>query len=405
MFDPEKIRRDFPILNKKIRGNPFVYLDTAASAQKPKCVIDCLSDFYENRYSSVHRGLYYLSDQATQLFEDARIKIQKFINAKHLHEIIFVRGTTEAINLVAQSYGTHLKAGDEIIISAMEHHANIIPWQVLCKKIGAILRVIPIDDHGQLLLNEYRALLNERTKLVAITHISNVLGTINPIKTLISLAHQNNTPVLIDGAQGIVHAEVDVQSLDCDFYTFSGHKLFGPNGIGILYGKECLLNKMPPYQTGGNMITRVSFDTVEYRELPFKFEAGTPPIAEAIALGAAIDYLETIDRRAALGYEHQLLNDLMQRLTQIKQIRLIGTAQERSGIVSFVIGDVHAHDVGTILDAQGIAVRVGHHCAMPLMQRFNVPATVRVSLAFYNLASDIDALITGLHQVKMIFKR
>lgn len=405
MFDPEKIRRDFPILDKKIRGNPLVYLDTAASAQKPKCVVDCLSDFYENRYSSVHRGLYYLSDQATQLFEDARIKIQEFINAKHSHEIIFTRGTTEAINLVAQSYGSHLKASDEIIISAMEHHANIIPWQVLCKKIGAILKVIPIDDHGQLLLNEYQALLNERTKLVAITHISNVLGTINPIKTLIALAHQNNTPVLIDGAQGIVHAEVDVQSLDCDFYTFSGHKLFGPNGIGVLYGKECLLNKMPPYQTGGNMITRVSFDTVEYRELPFKFEAGTPPIAEAIALGAALDYLKTIDRRAALGYEHQLLSDLMQRLTEVKQIRLIGTAEKRSGIVSFVIEEVHAHDVGTILDAQGIAVRVGHHCAMPLMQRFNVPATVRASLAFYNLASDIDALIAGLHQVKTIFKR
>ncbi len=402
-FNPEKIRNDFPILTYS--DSPLVYLDSAASAQKPCVVIDRLDTLYRREYSSVHRGVHRLSEHATAQFEASRVSIQKFLNAQYAHEIIFVRGTTEAINLVASSYGrTQCRAGDELIISAMEHHSNIVPWQILCQQTGALLKIIPVDTQGQLQIDVYKNLLSPRTKLVALTHVSNVLGTINPIKQIIALAHQNNTPVLIDGAQGIVHTQVDVQDLDCDFYAFSGHKLFGPSGIGVLYGKQNLLEAMPPYQTGGGMITTVNLEQSQYRELPYRFEAGTPSIAGAIGLATAIDYLNQIDRAAAHCHEQMLLHMLTDNLLNIPKLHLIGTAEKKASILSFVLDDVHAHDIGTILAASDIAVRVGHHCCMPLMQQFHVPATVRASLAFYNNQQDIEALITALHTVRTIFK-
>jgi cysteine desulfurase/selenocysteine lyase len=404
-FNINKIRQDFPILHQQVHGKPLAYLDNAATAQKPIAVIDAINKYYSHDNSNVHRGIHTLSERATHAYENAREKVRQFINAKENREIIFVRGTTEAINLVAQSYGrSQLKTGDEIIISAMEHHSNIVPWQMLCQQTGAILRVIPINDAGELILEEYQKLLNPRSKILAITHMSNSLGTINPIQQMIKLAHANGTPVLIDGAQAIVHLDIDVQKLDCDFYAFSSHKLFGPTGIGVLYGKANLLENMPPYQGGGDMISQVSFQKTLYREIPYKFEAGTPHIAGVIGLGAAIDYLNKLDHISIHKYEQELLHYATERIKEIPNIRLIGTAKEKSAILSFVLNDVHAHDIGTILDHEGVAVRTGHHCTMPLMERFNVPATVRASLAFYNTQQDIDALIHGLHKVRELFK-
>ncbi len=412
-FDIIKIREDFPVFKEKVQGKPLIYLDSAASMQKPNSVIERLRNFYSYEYSNVHRGIHTLSERATDKFEQSRVKIQKFINAKHFSEIVFVRGTTEAINLVAQTHGrSQIKAGDEIIISHMEHHANIVPWQLLCEQIGARLKVIPINDAGELILEEYRKLLNKKTKLVAICHISNTLGTINPIKEIIDLAHTNSssTRVLIDGAQGIVHSKVDVQALNCDFYCFSGHKLFGPTGIGVLYGKQALLEKMPPYEGGGSMITEVNLEKSNYREPPYKFEAGTPHIAGVIGLDAAIDYLNELDFNSIEAYENELLNYATEQLRCIPELRLIGTAREKVPILNFTISDnlgkpIHGHDVSDILNSEGIAVRAGQHCTMPLMKRFGVDSTVRASLAFYNTKEDIDALIKGLKITQAMFKQ
>lgn len=410
-FDVNKIRADFPIFQQKIQGKPLVYLDSAATAQKPQSVIQRLNHFYSKEYSSVHRGIHTLSEQATQAFENARVKLQHFINAKHFSEIIFVRGTTEAINLVAQTYGrSQIKCGDEIIISHMEHHANIVPWQLLCEETGAQLKVIPINDSGELMFEEYEKLLNEKTKLVSLCHISNTLGTINPIKKIIDCAHKNNTPVLIDGAQAVAHEKVDVQTLECDFYCFSGHKLFGPTGIGILYGKQALLEAMPPYHGGGSMITEVSLEKSSYREPPYKFEAGTPDIAGAIGLSAAIDYLNHLNFSEIQAHEKALLNDATQQLKRIPGLQLIGTAKEKASILNFTLSDqrgqpIHGHDISDILNSEGVAVRAGQHCTMPLMKRFGVDSTVRASLAFYNTQEDIDALIKGLKLTQEIFNR
>jgi cysteine desulfurase/selenocysteine lyase len=354
--------------------------------------------------ANVHRGIHTLSEKATQAYEDARDTVRRFLNARDTREIVFVRGTTEAINLVAQSYGrTFLTAGDEIVISAMEHHSNIVPWQMLCEQMGARLRVIPFNYDGELLLDEYEKLLNERTKFVSVVHVSNALGTINPIKQIIEMAHRRNVPVLVDGAQAVAHMTVDVQELECDFYAFSGHKLFGPTGIGILYGKADLLEAMPPYQGGGDMISAVTFEKTHYNTLPYKFEAGTPDIAGVIGLGAAIDYLSEIGLDAITAYEHELLAYATDALSAIKGVRIIGTAREKAGVLSFVLDGIHAHDIGTILDLEGIAIRAGHHCAMPVMQRFGVPATARASLAFYNTKEEVDALIRAIHKVIEVF--
>ncbi|MES2998444.1 MAG: cysteine desulfurase [Pseudomonadota bacterium] len=409
-FDVNNIRQDFPVFQEEIHGKPLVYLDNAASTQKPKQVIQRLQDFYSHEYSNVHRGIHRLSEQATDQFEKSREKIQRFINAKHFSEIIWVRGTTEAINLVAQTYGrSQIKAGDEIIISHMEHHANIVPWQLLCEETGAQLKVIPINDEGELVLEAYEKLLNKKTKLVALCHISNTLGTINPIKQIIDLAHANNTPVLIDGAQAVAHQKIDVQALDCDFYCFSGHKLFGPTGIGVLYGKQHLLEAMPPYQGGGSMITEVSLEKSHYREPPYKFEAGTPHIAGVIGLGSAIDYLNQLNFSAIQTYEKELLDYASDQLTRIPGLRLIGTAKEKATILNFIVNDnlgkrIHGHDISDILDTEvGVAVRAGQHCTMPLLQRFHVDSTVRASLAFYNTKEDIDKLIQGIEIAQTLF--
>lgn len=404
VFDVERIREDFPILRQQVRGKPLVYLDNAATSQKPKIVIDTITQYYLAVNSNVHRGVHFLSEQATQAYEGARDKARRFLNAADAREIIFVRGTTEGINLVAQSYGrAFLKEGDEIIISAMEHHSNIVPWQILCEQVGARLRVIPINDDGELLVDEYEKLLNERTKFVSVVHVSNVLGTINPVKQIIEMAHRFSVPVLIDGAQAAPHLPVDVQALDCDFYGFSGHKLFGPTGIGVLYGKAELLEAMPPYQGGGEMIRAVTFEKTLYNVIPFKFEAGTPHIEGAIGLGAAIDYLGGIGPERIAAYEQDLLAYATEALSAIPGLRIIGTAREKASVLSFVLDNVHAHDIGTILDQEGIAIRAGHHCAMPLMKRFNVPATARASLAFYNTKEEIDALVKAIYKVKEIF--
>jgi cysteine desulfurase / selenocysteine lyase len=409
-FDVQQIRQDFPILQKKIQGKPLIYLDNAASTQKPKQVIQRLHDFYSQEYSNVHRGIHSLSEHATEQFEKSREKVQAFINARRFSEIVFVRGTTEAINLVAQTYGrSQIKAGDEIIISHMEHHANIVPWQLLCEQVGAQLKVIPINDHGELIFAAYAKLLNEKTKIVALCHVSNTLGTINPIKKVIALAHTYKVPVLIDGAQAVAHQKVDVQDLDCDFYCFSGHKLFAPTGIGILYGKQHLLEAMPPYQGGGSIITEVRLEKSYYREPPYKFEAGTPHIAGAIGLGTSIDYLNQLDFTALQAYEKELLHYATQQLLQIPGLRLIGTAQEKVAILNFTLSDnhgvaIHGHDISDVLNSEvGVAVRAGQHCTMPLMHRFNVDSTVRASLAFYNTKEEIDALITGLYTLKQLF--
>jgi cysteine desulfurase/selenocysteine lyase len=401
----QKIREDFPALQQTIRGKPLIYFDNAATAQKPVCVIDAIKNFYSQDCANVHRGVHTLSERATLSYETTRKKTQNFIHAASTNEIIFTKGTTEAINLVAQSFGrSQFKPSDEIIISHMEHHSNIVPWQMICEQTGAQLKVIPVNEDGELILEAYEKLLNSRTKLVALTHISNTLGTINPVKKIIDLAHQNNTPVLLDGAQAIVHEKIDVQELDCDFFIFSSHKLFGPSGLGILYGKEKLLAAMPPYQGGGNMIHQVSFEKTEYRELPYKFEAGTPPIANVIGFGAAIDYLNQLNSTEIFTHEKQLLNYAIEKLSDFPQLRLIGNAKNKAPIISFVLNDIHAHDVATILDSEGIAVRAGHHCCMPLMERFNVAATVRASFAFYNTFEEIDVFVKSLQRVRDVFK-
>ena len=403
-LDVSAIRKDFPILAQQVHGKPLVYLDSAATSQKPKCVIEALTHFYLMDNANIHRGVHELSERSTLAYEAARGKVQRFLNAANAREIIFVRGATEGINLVAQTYGrTHVSAGDEIIISALEHHSNIVPWQMLCEEKGAVLRVIPINDRGEIELDAFEKLLNPRTRLVAVSHVSNALGTINPVREIINTAHNWNVPVLIDGAQAVPHMKVDVRNLDCDFYVFSGHKVFGPTGIGVLYGKEKLLEGMPPWQGGGDMIRSVTFGKTTYNDLPYKFEAGTPDIAGVIGLGAAIDYLDQIGMDAVAAHEHDLLQYGTKALESISGLRLIGTAREKAGVLSFVIDGVHPHDAGTILDREGIAVRTGHQCAQPVMDRFGVSATTRASLAFYNTREDIDALVAGIHKVKEVF--
>jgi cysteine desulfurase/selenocysteine lyase len=403
-FDVERIREDFPVLRQIVNGKPLVYLDNAASSQVPQVVIDRGSIYLEDEHSNIHRGVHYLSQKATTAYEGAREKVKRFINARDAKECIFVRGATEGINLVMHGYGRKfIGEGDEIIISAMEHHANIVPWQMLCEEKGALLRVIPMNDAGELLQDEYNALLNEKTKFVAFTHVSNALGTVNPVRQMIEQAHKYGVPVLIDGAQSAPHLEVDVQDLDCDFYALSGHKMFAPTGSGIIYGKAALLEKMNPFQGGGDMIRSVTFEKTTYADLPNKFEAGTPAIASQIGLGAAIDYLNSIDRKQAAAHEHELLSYATDKLKAIEGVRVIGTAREKTSVLSFVIDDIHPHDIGTILDQEGIAIRAGHHCAQPVMQRFKVPATARASFAFYNTKEEVDVLARTIEKVVEIF--
>ncbi|HZO88656.1 MAG TPA: cysteine desulfurase [Chthonomonadaceae bacterium] len=403
-FDVWQVREDFPILKQQIHGKPLVYLDNAATTQKPQAVLDTLARYYAQDNANIHRAVHQLSERATREYEEARVKVKRFLNAADAHEIIFTRNATEGINLVAQSYGRkNIREGDEIIISAMEHHANIVPWQMLCEEKGARLRVIPMNDAGELLLEEYEKLLTLRTKFVAITQMSNALGTINPVRQIIELAHQQGVPVLVDGAQTAYHLKVDVQALDCDFFVFSGHKLYGPTGIGVLYGKAELLEAMPPYQGGGDMIRYVSFEKTLYNGLPYKFEAGTPHIAGGIGLGAAIDYLQGLGMENVAAHEQDVLRYGTERLREVPGLRIIGTAQNKASILSFVLGDIHPHDIGTILDQEGIAVRTGHHCAQPVMQRFGIPATARASLACYNTREEMDALVRGLHKVVEVF--
>jgi len=401
--DAERYRRDFPCLRQEAHGRPLVYLDSAATSQKPQAVIDAVSRFYETSYSNVHRGAHMLSERATDAFEGARSRIASFINAADAREIVFVRGATEAINLVAASYGrANFGSGDEILLTEMEHHSNIVPWQLVAEQTGATLKVVPISDDGELMMERFDELLGPRTKMVGVTHVSNALGTINPVKEITAKAHANGTPVLVDGCQAAPRVAVDVQDLDCDFYAFSGHKLYGPSGIGVLYGKRDLLEAMPPYQGGGEMIRRVTFDHTTYAGVPAKFEAGTPHIAGPVGLHAAIDYVADIGMEAVLGHERALLDYATEAIGQVDGVRLIGTAADKAGILSFVLDGVHPHDIGTILDNQGIAVRTGHHCAQPVMDRFQVPATTRASFGLYNTREDVDAFIRGLHEVKDI---
>lgn len=403
-WDVERIRKDFPVLRQTVNGRPLVYLDNAASSQVPMMVIERGARYIEQEHSNIHRGVHYLSMKATTAYEGAREKVKRFINAREAKECIFVRGATEGINLVMHGYGRKfIGAGDEIIVSEMEHHANIVPWQMLCEEKGAKLRVIPMNDAGELLMDEYDALLNERTKFVAVAHVSNALGTVNPVKEITESAHKYGVPVLIDGAQQAPHGTIDVQDLDCDFYTFSGHKMFAPTGSGVVYGKARLLNSMNPFQGGGDMIKSVTFEKTIYADLPNKFEAGTPAIASQIGLGAAIDYLNIIGREKAAAYEHELLNYATQRLSAIEGVRIIGTAREKLSVLSFTIDNVHPHDIGTILDQQGIAIRAGHHCAQPVMQRFKIPATARASFAFYNTKEEIDVLADAIEKVIEVF--
>ncbi len=401
-----RLREDFPILKAQVYGKPLVYLDNAASTQKPQVVIDAIAGLYSEYYSNIHRGVHRLSQLSTEAHEAARTKVQRFLNAPSAKEIVFVRGCTEGINLVAQSFGRKFVGpGDEIVISAMEHHANIVPWQMLCEEKGAILKVVPINDQGEILMEAYEQLLSERTRLVAIVHLSNALGTINPVRQMIELAHERGIPVLVDGAQSVPHIAVDVQALDCDFYLFSGHKLFGPTGIGVLYGKTEMLEKMPPWQGGGDMIRSVSFEKTVYAPIPYKFEAGTPDIAGAIALGAAIDYVEAIGLDAIAAYEDELLSYATRSILTVPGVRLVGTAHAKASVLSFVIDGVHPHDIGTILDREGIAIRAGHHCAQPVMKRFGIPATARASFAFYNTPAEVDALVAAVKKVQEMFSR
>jgi len=403
-FDVEKIREDFPVLKQTIHGKPLVYFDNAATAQKPLAVIEAIRKFYEVDCANIHRGVHELSQRSTAAYEETRAKMKRFLNARSKSELIFVRGATEGINLVASSWGRkNLREGDEIVISAMEHHSNIVPWQMLCEAAGAKLRVIPINDRGELILEEYAQLLSPRTRMVAVAHVSNALGTVNPVGEIIAMAHGAGALALVDGAQAAPHMKVDVQALDADFYALSGHKMVGPTGIGILYGKSKLLNAMPPYQGGGDMIKTVTLEKTTYNDLPYKFEAGTPNIAGGIGLGAAVDYLSRIGLDRIAAYEHELLDYGTRALAQIPGLRMIGTAREKAAVLSFVIDGIHPHDIGTVLDRQGIAVRTGHHCAQPVMDRYGVPATTRASLAFYNTVREIDALAAGLRKVKEIF--
>lgn len=404
-FNVNRIRADFPILQTKVNGHPLVYLDNAATSQKPQVVIDTVNRYYREQNSNIHRGVHYLSQLATREYEETRVKIKRFINAGDIHEIIYTKGATEGINLVAASYGRKfLKEGDEIIISAMEHHANIVPWQLLCEQTGAVLRVIPMNDAGELLMDEYEKMLSNRTKIVAVNYVANAIGTINPVKRIIELAHSVDAVALIDGAQSAPHMKVDVQQLDCDFYVFSGHKVFGPSGTGVLYGKRHLLESMPPYQSGGDMIATVTFEKTTFNVLPYKFEAGTPNIEGFIGLGAAIDYIEGIGLDQIAAYEHELLEYATEVIGSIKGVKIIGTAREKASVLSFTVENVHPHDVGTILDQEGIAVRAGHHCAQPVMQRFGVPATARASVAFYNTKEEIDALANAIQRVIEVFE-
>ena len=403
-FDVERVRADFPTLAQSVNGHPLAYLDNAATTQKPRVVIDAVRHFYEADNANIHRGVHTLSERATTAYEGARESVRRFINAARRSEIIYVRGTTEAINLVASSYARpRLGPGDEILITAMEHHSNIVPWQLVCEQTGATLKVAPISDDAELDVAEFERLLGERTRLVAVAHVSNALGTVNPVKRLIDMAHAIDVPVLVDGAQATAHTVIDVQALDADFYAFSGHKVYGPTGVGILYGKEALLDAMPPYQGGGDMIRTVTFERSTWNELPYKFEAGTPNIAGGVGLGAAVEYVSALDRDAIERHEHELLAYATEALQAIPGLRLIGTAREKAGVLSFVLDNAHPHDIGTIVDAEGVAIRAGHHCAMPVMERFGIPATARASLACYNTRQDIDALIRAITRVNEVF--
>jgi cysteine desulfurase/selenocysteine lyase len=400
-LDVSALRRDFPVLARTVRGRPLAYLDNAASSQRPRAVIDAMSHYYENSHANVHRGVHTLSQEATDLFEGAREKVRRFINARSTKEVIFVRGTTEAINLIAHSYGRpNFGPGDEILISWLEHHANIVPWQMLCQATGASLKVAPITTSGEVDFDAFAALLSPRTKLVALAHVSNALGTVIPVHRFIKAAKARGVPVLLDGAQAVPHMKVDVQALDCDFYAFSGHKMCGPTGIGVLYGRESLLGAMPPWQGGGDMILAVSFAGTVYNSLPYKFEAGTPDIAGAIGLGAAIDYLEALGMERIASAEQALLEYANERLASVPGLRFVGTAPEKAAVVSFTIDKVHPHDLGTILDHEGVAIRTGHHCAMPVMEFFGLPATARASFAFYNTRAEIDRLVEALHSAR-----
>jgi cysteine desulfurase/selenocysteine lyase len=402
-FDVERVRGDFPVLRQTVNGKPLVYLDNSASSQVPQVVIDRGAKYLREEHSNIHRGVHYLSQRATTAYEGAREKVRRFINARDAKECIFTRGCTEGINLVMHGYGRKfVAAGDEIVVSAMEHHANIVPWQMLCEEKGARLRVIPMNDAGELLLDEYEALLNERTKLVAVMHVSNALGTINPIKEMAARAHRQGVPILVDGAQAAPHMKIDVQDLDADFYIISGHKMFAPTGSGVVYGKEEWLERMQPFMGGGDMIRTVTFEKTTYAGLPNKFEAGTPAIASQIGLGAAIDYLDSLDRAAAHAHEQELLSYATELLSSIKGVRIVGTARRKASVLSFVIDGIHPHDVGTILDHEGIAIRAGHHCAQPVMQFFNVPATSRASFAFYNTKEEVDVLARAVEKVKEV---
>ncbi len=402
-FDIQKLRADFPILREVVNGRPLVYLDNAATSQKPESVIQAMVHYYRHDNANIHRGVHLLSQRATEEYEAARGKVQAFLGAREAREIIFVRGATEAINMVAQTYGReHIGAGDEVLITAMEHHSNIVPWQILCQEKGATLCVAPINDRGELEIEEFEKLLGPRTKMVSVAHVSNALGTINPVKWIVRLAHAMKVPVLVDGAQAVPHQPVDVQDLDCDFYVFSGHKLYGPTGIGALYAKAALLNEMPPYQGGGDMISSVTFEKTIYNKVPHKFEAGTPDIAGVIGLGAAIDYLSGVGLGAIGAHEHELLEYATEKIGELEGVRLVGTAREKAAVLSFVMDGIHPHDIGTILDQAGIAVRTGHHCAQPVMDRFGIPATVRASFGLYNTREEIDALVSGIQKVQEI---
>ncbi|NTW33456.1 MAG: cysteine desulfurase [Bacteroidetes bacterium] len=401
MLDINNIRNDFPALHQLVYKKPLVYLDNAATTQKPKVVIDTLLEYYNKQNSNIHRGVHYLSQQATVAYEEARICVQKFINAAYSHEIIFTRGATESINLVASSFGKKfLKKGDEIIISGMEHHSNIVPWQLACEEKQAFLKIIPFNENGELIIEDLEKLITEKTKLVAITHISNALGTINPVKKIIEIAHKHNIPVLLDGAQAVPHLKIDVQELDCDFYCFSGHKMYAPMGVGVLYGKEKMLEELPPYQGGGEMIKNVTFEKTTYNELPFKFEAGTPNVGDGLALAAAIKYLEDLGMENIKLHETELLKYATKKLSEIKNFRMIGTAKEKAAVISFLVGNIHPSDMGIILDKLGIAVRTGHHCTQPIMDFYKIPGTVRASFALYNTFEEVDVLVEGVKKAK-----
>lgn len=404
MYDIQKIREDFPILSRTVYGKPLIYLDNGATTQKPKCVVDAIVDEYYSVNANVHRGVHFLSQQATNLHEASRETVRKFINARSTSEIIFTRGTTESINLVASSFtDAFMKEGDEVIVSVMEHHSNIVSWQIQARRKGIVLKVIPMNDRGELLIDEYEKLFTPRTKLVSVAHVSNVLGTINPVKQIASIAHAHNVPVLIDGAQGIPHMKVDVQDIDADFYVFSAHKIYGPTGIGVLYGKEDLLDKMPPYQGGGEMIKNVSFEGTTFNELPFKFEAGTPDYVGSTSMAKALDYVSAIGIENIAAHEHELTMYAMQRMKEISGMRIFGEAEHKGGVISFLVGDIHHFDMGTLLDRLGIAVRTGHHCAEPLMHRLGIEGTVRASFGMYNTKEEVDALVAGIERVSKMF--